>query len=228
MGIFLSLLRYKVTTTSWRNPITMAGFLAYLPRPKGVRKVLQKGTKVQVLKFEDGPSSRPRKKKTSKFLLPAALLLSLGMFGSTFAANISINSGTSLEFGQGVLSAAACDSEISIAPSATFDNDATSPTFRFGGFTLSGVDDQDCVGKLLTIRGYNNTDDTALALGSSSGGFSFSTVAMTWASQGSITPNDGYTIERVGSSSSSVTVSIGTTTLQAGDVYKMTVESSGS
>lgn len=188
----------------------------------------QEGTKVEVLKFEES-SSRParRKKSGSKWLLPVSLVVALGMFGSTFAANISINSGSSLEFGQGVLTAAACDSDITLTPTASFDNDASSPIFRFGGFSISGVG-SDCNGKTLTVRAYNNSDDTALQIGTSSSSTAISSVVLAWSATPSLSSFSGTGLSLSTSTATSATVAITTPSQTAGNVYKMTIESSGS
>ena len=187
----------------------------------------RKVTSMQVLKFEDSPKGSRKKRSASKFLLPVSLMMAIGLFGSTFAANITINSDQSLEFGQGVLSAAACDSSISIAPGAEFDNDASSPTFRFKTVTLSGVDT--CAGKVLTLRAYNNADDAALEIGTSSSGSAYSTIALTWdSSDGGLSTAalDAYTVTQISTTSARIT--IGTPALTAGGLYKMTIESSDS
>lgn len=195
----------------------------------GGSPIPRKVTNVQVLRFDDPPKGSRKKKSSSKFLLPISLLIAVGLFGSTFAANISINSDQSLEFGQGVLSAAACDSTINITPAATFDNGSSTGVFRFGEVTLSGVEG-DCVGKVLTLRAYDNnaSNDTPLTLGTTSGGVGYSTIAMTWASSSAPTASlsGAYTITQVSTTSARVT--IGTAALTAGGLYKMTIESSGS
>jgi len=177
---------------------------------------------VQVLRFDDPPKGSRKKKSSSKLLLPVSLLIAVGLFGSTFAANISINSGSSLEFGQGVLSTAACDSSITVAPASSYSN--SSNMFKFASVTVSDVG-TGCEGKTLTIRAYPTSGDTPLDFGSSSSGYSFSTLAVSWSTVSISAPN-GWTAQQLSTSSYKFTV--GTTSLNAGLIEKMTIESSGS
>jgi hypothetical protein len=62
------------------------------------------------------PSSSKKSKKYKKALVVGGAV-SLAGLGSTFAANISLNQGNNVEFGQGVAQTAACDEDgFSIAP----------------------------------------------------------------------------------------------------------------
>jgi hypothetical protein len=193
----------------------------------GGSPIPRKVTNVQVLRFDDPPKGSRKKKSSSKFLLPISLLIAVGLFGSTFAANISINSGSSLEFGQGVLNTAACDDSITVAPASSYSN--SSGYFKFASVTVSDVA-QACDGKTLTVRAYPSSGETALNFGSSSAGYSFSTLSISWSSV-SITTPDGWTAERLSSSGTvpaSFKFTVGTTSLDAGSVARMTIESSGS
>ena len=57
---------------------------------------------MEILKFEN--SSRPVRKKSSssKVMLGLAGIAAVALLGSTLAANISLNGGSGVEFGQGV------------------------------------------------------------------------------------------------------------------------------
>ena len=59
--------------------------------------------------------------------------------GSTLAASISLNGGSSVEFGQGVAATTACDSDITMTPGATFIN-SSDANFAFTSLTLDGID----------------------------------------------------------------------------------------
>ncbi len=48
-------------------------------------------------------------------------VLVLGGMSTTLAGTISLNSGNNVEFGQGVVTTAACDTTISIAPVSSYD-----------------------------------------------------------------------------------------------------------
>ena len=80
-------------------------------------------------------------------------------FGSTLAASITLNSGTSVEFGQGVQLVAACDSAITVTPTSTFvnDTDSAQSNFRLATIVLSNVG-AGCLGKKLRITGYTSSE----------------------------------------------------------------------
>jgi hypothetical protein len=87
---------------------------------------------VPTLNFETSDnSSGNSKNRLWRILL---LILSVGtiFLGSTLAANINLNSGGPVEFGQGVTQAAACDNSIQITPYSSFvnSNSTESGTFR--------------------------------------------------------------------------------------------------
>ena len=89
----------------------------------------------------NGPAGRaPRSKKATKVWLGVGLLVAVLGIGSTFAANISINSGTNTEFGQGVERTVYCggSNTITVAPITTYRN-SSSGTDPGGTFWLSGI-----------------------------------------------------------------------------------------
>ena len=58
---------------------------------------------MEILKFDSPGTSRARKKNSSsRAVLGIMAVAAIGALGSTFAANISLNSGAAVEFGQGV------------------------------------------------------------------------------------------------------------------------------
>ena len=77
-------------------------------------------------------------KKGQQKGIPRALIftiaLILSIIGYTLAANISLNSGQNVEFGQGVTQASACDNEITVTPQAEFINSSGDDNFKFSSF----------------------------------------------------------------------------------------------
>ncbi|CAN2212622.1 hypothetical protein MCEGKSE7_01039 [Candidatus Nanopelagicaceae bacterium] len=104
------------------------------------------------------PSERPSKKKL-KVVIGIGVLAGVMGLGSTLAASITLNGGTSVEFGQGVQLVAACDSAITVTPTSTFVNDPLSAesNFRLSTIVLSGIS-TGCLGKKLRITGYTSTE----------------------------------------------------------------------
>jgi hypothetical protein len=85
------------------------------------------------------PESTPAKKnKNYKKALRIGSVVSLVGIGSTFAANISLNQGDNVEFGQGVAQTAACDEDgFSITPVSSYDNARS--IFRLDRVQVSGL-----------------------------------------------------------------------------------------
>jgi hypothetical protein len=83
----------------------------------------------------------PKKKSKTKYkaALGVGSVVSLFGIGSTLAANISLNGGGNVEFGQGVATTAACDEDgFSITPVTRYDNEYS--FFRVDYVQISGVD----------------------------------------------------------------------------------------
>ena len=178
---------------------------------------------MEILKFEN--SSRPVRKKSSssKAILGLAGIAAVALLGSTLAANISLNSGTGVEFGQGVALTTACDSEITSTPSAAFVNAAGGGGFNFSTVAFTGVSSA-CWGKTFTLKAYGDTSATPLDIATdSSGSYNQATFTFTTAS----TTSPGITTSSWTASADNSQLSIGFQGTQAtsGAVYKLTLES---
>lgn len=97
-----------------------------------------------------------KKQHKSKIVLGVALLASIPMLLSTFAASVTVGNGA-LEFGQGSQQAIACDGKIFIAMgeewhAAPTQQDSSAGYFRVRAVTVSNLDLQNCAGKKLRIR----------------------------------------------------------------------------
>ena len=144
---------------------------------------------------ESTPSS-PKSRKPLRVLLGIGALAAVTGIGSTLAANITLNGDVDVEFGQGVVTTAACDSTITVTPVSEFTN-GTGDT---GAFYLTYVNlsliESTCDSKTLTVKGYKDTDPTAV----------FS--------------------EEIFSSAGTAQVNLTGDLILAEDIYKITVESS--
>lgn len=127
---------------------------------------------MEILKFSE-PPKRSRRSGSAKRsgLMPMVsfgiAVLVLGGMSTTLAGTITLNSSGSVEFGQGVVTTAACDTSIKVTPSTTYDT-ATS-TFSVNQIVLSsiGVAATDtssatqiadgCLGKIFTVRAYDSS-----------------------------------------------------------------------
>ncbi len=181
---------------------------------------------MEILKFDNVPQKRTRQKKSStRGLVAAAGFAAIAVLGSTLAANISLNSGT-LEFGQGIATTTACDSNgISLTPKAVFTNTA-SGSFSLASIGFSGIADS-CIGKLFTVNAYGETSATPLTIATvSTNTYNVATFVM------SATLGQSSSYITTGSvnvaSTDADTAEIGFRGTQAtsGAVYKITLQSS--
>ena len=111
-----------------------------------------------------GSDEIPATKKKSnnrnlKIALGLAAVILVPTIGSTLAGSIAINSGSAVEFGQGIAQATACDTNgITVTPASSFSNSAGAGSFALGTVTIAGIADT-CNGKTFKIKAYGNTGD---------------------------------------------------------------------
>jgi hypothetical protein len=76
-------------------------------------------------------------------VLGVTALAAVTGLGSTLAANISLNGGGNVEFGQGVATTAACDGDITLTPVSTFSNASygyDEPAFAMSAIQVTDID----------------------------------------------------------------------------------------
>jgi hypothetical protein len=99
---------------------------------------------MEILKFDNAATPRRKKNNNLKSLAGLATVAAIAVLGSTLAANLSLNSGGAIEFGQGVSVTSACDGNgITVTPSVRFINAAGAGTFYLSTIALSGIDSTD-------------------------------------------------------------------------------------
>ena len=176
---------------------------------------------MEILKFEN--SSRPARKKSSssKAVLGLAGIAAVALLGSTLAANISLNGGTGVEFGQGVALTTACDSAITTTPIAQFVNAESGGSFNLSTVAFTGVS-YACLDKVFTLKAYGDTSATPLTLATaSSTAYTQATFVFTTAS--SVSP--GITSADRSPVDGTYTIGFEGTQATSGAVYKLTLES---
>ena len=170
------------------------------------------------VEFEPGT---PKKKFSS--LLAFVLFAVAGTFfvQNTLAANISLNTGAPVEFGQGITQTVACSgaTNLTITPTATFTNAAGSGAFKFSSITVSGIP-SGCYGSDFTINAYDNSSNTPLALFNST-----SASAVIYNNAGAFEVGFGSTGMSVTSGSGTFTATFTTPVVQSSDVFKITIQS---
>lgn len=98
------------------------------------------------------------KKSFNKFILPVVLI----MAGTAMAANIAINGGTKVEFGQGILGLKACTPTLTLSPVLGFVNEADR-NFILEAVDVSGIPDS-CIGYDFLIRVYDESNQSPLMI----------------------------------------------------------------
>ncbi len=99
----------------------------------------------------------------SKPVLIIALLATLGLGGGVLAANIAVNGGSAIEFGQGTVATIACDTAVTLSPTSTYNTGAS--TFLVSSVEIRNIDQRQgtsagndgCNGKTLTVKVLNSS-----------------------------------------------------------------------
>jgi hypothetical protein len=187
-------------------------------------------TGMEILKFANSapaPRRSASKKSNLKSLAGLASVAAVAVLGSTLAANISLGTGSAIEFGQGVQVAAACDSSITLSPRANFVNGAN-PQFFLSTIGFSDVDGRaagtGCAGKTLTLNAYGDVSATPLDI--ATGSVSVATIGINGSTP---TTSAGFVIgntANLAAATSSFDLGITTPAATAGAVFKLTLQSS--
>lgn len=98
-------------------------------------------------------------KKSLRIVMAIGAIAGVLVLRSTLAANITLNAGTPVEFGQGVASTTACDDHITITPFSTFINATGAGSHMFTSLKISGIDSSSgkCDGKTFLIKAYGDS-----------------------------------------------------------------------
>lgn len=176
--------------------------------------------------YHDDPSNLDQISDRKK--LPSFVAFLLLVFGGTYfvqttlAANISLNTGAPVEFGQGITQAAACSgaTNLTVTPNSTFVNASGGGAHYFSSVTVSNIP-SNCHGKDFTINAYGNSDSAPLNLFNST-------------SKSAVVYNNAGTFQLgIGSAGLNISSGFGTFTLTfinpvatSASVFKVTVQSS--
>jgi len=157
--------------------------------------------------------------------LSLSVLIAFVAFKTTLAANININSGTPVEFGQGITGATSCSgsTSLTITPYSSFTNAGSqSGTFKFSSVKVSNIPSS-CYGFDFTLSAFNGTSgSSALSLFNTS-----KTDAVVYDNSGTFSGgiySKGMTVTT--NSASSFTATFDTPTALATTIYKLTIQSS--
>lgn len=177
---------------------------------------------MSLLNFRDNSNNLKGEKKTLKLLLGIGALVGVIALGQTLAASINLNGGGPVEFGQGVTQTTSCDSEILVTPYSSFVN-GDPGAFMFSALMLSQVDTTDqsdsgegCAGKAFLIKLYEE-DGTPINV----------SYTISISDNGTFSSNDGdINASGENGTNSSVTLDFPSPTIDASEIYRITIESS--
>jgi hypothetical protein len=172
--------------------------------------------------YHDDPTEEiPRSNLRAQLLATGAVIIgSIFFFQSTFAGNISLNSGSGVEFGQGVSQAVACSgaTNLTLTPRSSFTNGSPGAHY-LQSVTVSNIPES-CYGVDFTISAYNDTSSNPLALFNST-----STNAVIYNDNGTFLPGTRVTGMTVESGAGTFTATFTTPVAQSSSVFKLTIQS---
>ena len=180
--------------------------------------------------YHDDPAEllgeKPRKKKLVA-LLSFSLFTSAFFFQGVFAANINLNVGNQVEFGQGIAQTIACDRDgITLLPQAEFVNSSGSGSHVIKSIVVGQVDSSSngCQDKTLTFKGFGISSSTSLNLVNSVN--SIVVVVSAGSPNFSIPATTGVTLTDVSSSGFTISFNPTASPISASEVFRFSVESS--
>jgi hypothetical protein len=177
-----------------------------------------------IIDFEEGyaPEDGGPKRKLRGPLALSALLVLGGLFlQNTLAANISLGSGASIEFGQGVQVATACSGStlLTVTPNSTFVNSSGAGAYYLNSVTVSGIPSS-CQGVDFNLSFYDSSTSTALPIFATS-----KTVASVWNNAGTFQVGSGSAEATITSGSGTFTITFPSPVALASSVSRVTLQS---
>jgi hypothetical protein len=187
---------------------------------------------MSILNLDNLPSAPRGRKIHGKFVILG--LVALAGVGTTLAGSITLNSSQQIEFGQAVARTASCDTNggITVAPSAKFTNvNGQTGSFNLGTISITGIDDN-CAGRVFTIKGYDDSSQTPINLITAASGTPSSSIVFRIASSQSGATAGVNVAFTEGGTANTDSIQVGpasdATTASATDIMKLTIESSAS
>lgn len=176
-----------------------------------------------------GPNFGGQRQRKKRVFIGAALLLVVPYIGSTLAASVTINSGVPTEFGQGSQETIACDTSVNTSISQTWYQ--TSTYFRVSTISLTNLNNAQssnlnggCGGKKLKLQ-LLDSSGAALTIGTSNNSSVTITIPTSNADITDATLYGNTAALTNSGATSTVTITIPSTTpINAGDVYRITLE----
>ena len=167
---------------------------------------------------EDGGSKR---KMRGPIALSALVVMGALFLQNTLAANISLGSGSSIEFGQGVQVATACSgsTNLTVTPQSTFVNSSGAGAYYLNAVTVSNIPTS-CHGVDFNISFYDTSTSTALPIFATS-----KTVAAVWNNAGTFQIGAGSKEAIITSGAGTFTITFPSPVALASTVSRVTLQS---
>jgi hypothetical protein len=174
-----------------------------------------------------------RRVKPWQAIVGVIALVMVPTLGNTFAGSITVNTAQNVEFGQGIASTAACDSNVTITPYALYD--ATQAGYFLDTITVSGIELRDsstaasnltCLGKTIKLQVLNGSNvlKSWVTAGVNTGSATVNSTSGTNTASG-VTSGLSVVVSGSGTATGSVEFGIDSTTiLSAGEVTKILIQ----
>jgi len=174
--------------------------------------------------FDDPVEESSGKHRNFKGIFALILLMVAGgtYLQTTFAANINLNSGSQVEFGQGVLATTACSgaTNLTITPTSSFVNASGAGAHYFSSVKVANIP-TGCYGEDFTINAYGNTNASPLALFNTT-----STNAVVYNNSGTFQLGVGTAVgTSITSGSGTFILTFTNPVAASGSVFKVTIQS---
>ena len=116
-----------------------------------------------MIRYHDDPIEESVSRAPRNKFWTIVLAIFMISFGSTYAANISINTGQPSEFGQGIRVTSACDANIYVNVTTGFTNSSSATNSAFGVETVTVSDiAASCVGKSFKLNLFDSATSDSL------------------------------------------------------------------
>jgi hypothetical protein len=172
------------------------------------------------LASEEEPVVRKKSNtRNLKIALGLAAVILIPTIGSTLAGSITVGASNTVEFGQGVIATAACDTAIDVVPASVL----TEGVFNLSTITVSGVA-TGCDGKFLTLKVLNSSNTAQII----STGANTTLCKITFDKDAPFTATVADTCGTLSAAGAATFTLTPSGTLAASNVDKITLESSSS
>jgi len=163
----------------------------------------------------------PKNKYKGPLALSALVVVGALFLQNTLAANISLGTGSKIEFGQGVQVTAACSGSdvLTLTPESSFVNSSGNGSYYLKSIKVSGIPTS-CQGVDFNISVFDSTTSTALPIFATS-----KTVASVWNNAGTFQVGAGSSEATITSGSGTFTITFPSPVALATAVSRVTLQS---